>query len=616
MKPIVVDFETEPIQPRPHYPPRPVSVALWEPGRKPEFWAWGHPEGNNCTRDQIRRRLRSAWNDPRGLLFHAALFDLDVGETHLGLRLPPWHRIHDSAAALFLADPNAEALALKPAAEAYLGWPQEDQEPLKRWILAHVPEARRRPSQWEAWISRLPGTLAAGRALGDIRRTRALWERAYEPSEPYDRERRLIPVLLGMERRGVPVDVPGLERDAREGRRQLDAVDRWLRQRLRAPYLEPDKREQLADALEDAHLVDEWLMTAPSKRHPEGSRMTGWEALREVCKDRAVVDVLRYRGILRTQVRTFAEPWLAQARETGGRVYVRFNPVRAASAMRRKQVGARTGRLSSTPNLMNVSEAQPVLVRSEGAIARAEKRAETLLVPPRACRLLDIRSRVRAPRGRLLGDHDYNQQELRNLAHLAGGPLADAYRREPRTDAHGFVHGIVVPAIGRELSRRNVKAVDFGVLFGEGVGLLAQKLHCERALAQEIRAACKRALGAESLDRKLKAQGYCVTIGGRYCPVEPPSVVHGRLRTWEYKLLNTVIQGSAADQIKEAMIRVAEAYPEILLFSVHDELVWEVPSREARSLVAPIARIMEEAFILDVPVIADGKVGRTWRDCH
>ena len=614
--PITIDFETEPIHPRPHYPPRPVSVAIWEPGRKPEFWAWGHPTENNCTRERVAARLRDVWRSGRELLFHEAAFDLDVAEVHFGLALPPWHRIHDTIYQLFLADPNAEALGLKPASEKYLGWPQEDQEPLKRWIKANVPEMKGKRVGWEAYLCRLPGDMAADRAIGDVRRTRAFHELLYEPSEAYDRERRLLPVRLSMERRGIPVDVAGLEQDHWDGQRMLRRVDRWLRTTLRAPDLDIDKREQLADALEAVGCVDEWLMTAPTKTRPNGTRRTGWEALREVCKDRDLVDVLRYRGILRTQVKTFAEPWLKQARETDGRVFVRFNQVRSASASQRRQVGARTGRLSSTPNLMNVPEAQPILVRRESALTRAEKRGEALWVPLRATRVLDIRNRVRAPRGRLLGDHDYSQQELRILAHLAGGPLADAYRKDPYTDAHAFVHGVVLRSIERAISRRNVKAVNFGVLFGEGLDLLSRKLLVDRSTASRIRRICKGALGAQALDTELKTQQYCVTIGGRVCPVEPPTLVGGAMRTWDYKLINTVIQGSAGDQIKEAMIQVHEQYPDILLLSVHDEILWEAPSRDARALVQPIARIMEECMQLDVPVVAEGAVGRTWRTCH
>lgn len=622
--PIVVDFETEPIEPRPHYPPKPVSVAIWE-GRKPEFWAWGHPEGNTCTKGQARCRLREVWRSKRGLLFHHAAFDLDVAETHLGLRPPPWHRIHDTVVALFLADPNAEALSLKPAAEHYLGWPQEDQDPIREWILEHVPEARRRPSQWEAWISRLPGHLAAERALGDVRRTRALWELAYEPSEPYDRERRLIPVLLAMERRGVPVDARRLAEAHEAGTRGLEAVEKWLRRRLRAPdWANLQSAQDLADCMEKAparagrvprgtsdYLVDEWLET------PTGKRATGWEALREVCKDPVVPDVIHLRGMLQAQVRTFAGPWLEQARETGGRVYVRFNAVKSASATKRRQVGARTGRLSSEPNLMNVPEAQPRLCRTEREYRQAAKEGAALRCPIPEVVLPDLRLTVAAPRGMRMGGHDYSQQELRNLAHFADGGLADAYRRDPRTDAHGWMGDMLQAAMQRRYPKRIVKNVNFAILYGAGIDRLVSYTELDAAEVRKLRATAKRLLGATALDRSLQAAEQCVTWGGRICPKEPEKLIRGRLRDFGYKLINTLVQGSAADQIKEAIIRVDE-HPRIeaeLLLSVHDELLWLAPARIARSQVKPITEILE-GLPLSVPLVAEGKVGKTWRDVH
>ncbi|HUV39341.1 MAG TPA: hypothetical protein VMY39_06985, partial [Planctomycetota bacterium] len=228
-RPTVVDFETDPIAPRPTYPPRPVSVSVWEAGRKPEFWAWGHPSGNNCTKVQATDRLRDVWRGSAGVLCHEAKFDLDVAETHLGLAPPPWDRVHDTIPLLFLADPNAESLSLKPSAERYCDWAQDDQTELREWILSNVPEAKGKPTKWEAWIGRLPGDLAVKRATGDVRRTRALCDVFHVPSAAYDRERRLMPVLLRMERRGVPVDVAGLEADVAQGARCMARIDRWIR---------------------------------------------------------------------------------------------------------------------------------------------------------------------------------------------------------------------------------------------------------------------------------------------------------------------------------------------------------------------------------------------------
>lgn len=614
--PAVLDFETEAIAARPNYPPRPVSFALWDIGGKPEFWSWGHASQNNCTRAQAKRRLQDLWRSGHEVLMHEASFDMDVAEVHFGLPLLPWDRFHDTIFQIFLADPNAEAVDLKSSAERYLGYSQKDQDPLKAWILKHVPGAKKRPSKWAAHMSKLPSKMGAKRALGDVKRTRRLHSLFHQPSEAYDRERQLVAVKLSMERRGMPVDVRGLEKDFKQGTRDLAKIDRWVQKRLKAPDLSIDKREDLADALEDAEIVDEWLMTEPTKTHKEGQRMTGWRALQEVCNDLAVVDVLRYRGMLKAQTITFAKPWLEQARETDGIVYCRFNQVRTASVESRKQVGARTGRLSSTPNLMNVPNKAPMLVRSRGGVEKFKKRNEVLLVPIQGTELLDLRVRVRAQKGHLIGDHDVNQQELRMLAELGGGPLFEAFLANKYTDAHQFVADLVTKLIGKHIIRRDVKAVNFGVLYGEGLAKLARELGITEHEAGILRRACKIALGADTYDRTLKGQGYVDTIGGRHCPVEPPSWVKGEHRTWDYKLINTGLQGSAADQIKAAMIAIDAEYPGTLLFPVHDETVWTAPRKQAKEMVDPISRMIETCIPTRVPMVVAGNTGLTWREAH
>ncbi len=114
-KPTCVDFETHAIQGRPDYPPAPVGMAIKKWGRKGKYYAWGYPTGNNCTRDQAVAALRAVWQDD--LLFHHAKFDADVAEVHFGFDLPVWNKIHDTTFLLFLDDPHAKAVGLKPAAE-------------------------------------------------------------------------------------------------------------------------------------------------------------------------------------------------------------------------------------------------------------------------------------------------------------------------------------------------------------------------------------------------------------------------------------------------------------------------------------------------------------------
>jgi len=622
--PICIDTETEAIRERPRYPPRPVSVAIWEPGKRPEFWAFSHPEGNNCSREEVVRRLQGIWRGSRDLLFHEAKYDLDVIETHLHLPPPPWERIHDTVFQLFLADPNAPGLSLKPAAERVLDWPPEERDTLREWLLRHQKAVKKgtsppchandllRPSQAFGHVACAPADLVRPYAIGDVQRTRALHEALYSRvrGEAYDRERRVLLPLLRVERRGLPVDGEGLRADVLSGRKLWARVDDWIRARLDARDLDPGKPEALADALENAGLVDEWILTATDRRS------TSFRSLQEVCHDKPLVHTLKFRSMLRTQIRTFAEPWLKQA-QGGGRAYCSFNQVRRAEERRGgKSVGARTGRLSTFPNLQNVPDTQAPIASGDRAWRAIRHRGDALHVPIRGARLLDLRARIRAPRGMLLGDHDYAGQELRNLAHFTDGDLAKAYRESSKTDAHAWVASRVAPILGKLYPRRIIKNVNFGILYGEGLDHLSTVLNCSRDEASQIRKACRQILGAQSLDRELQTAGECVTWGGRLCPVEPTSFVRGELREWSYKLLNTLIQGSAGDQMKEAMIRVDED-PEIeaeMLLSVHDEILWQAPSRSARSQIGPIRAAME-SIELSVPLIAEGSVGRTWRDC-
>ncbi|NIQ99206.1 MAG: hypothetical protein GTN78_03260, partial [Gemmatimonadales bacterium] len=140
-----VDFETTAILPRPEYPPVPVGVAILVEGREPEYLAWGHPGKNNCERDFAIGRLAALWYKPEyRLIFHNAAFDLDVAETHLGLKMPPWQRFHDTQVMAFLVDPEHHTTRLKEIAAEYLGMAPEEQEDLFAWIRQHVPEARRK----------------------------------------------------------------------------------------------------------------------------------------------------------------------------------------------------------------------------------------------------------------------------------------------------------------------------------------------------------------------------------------------------------------------------------------------------------------------------------------
>ena len=123
-QPIVLDFESEAIARRPEYPPRPTSLAVLRPGGKREFYAWGHDSGNNCDKSKAQRVLKDIYCSGEPLLFQNSKFDTDVAAVHMGLPVPAWDRIHDTLYLLFLENPHAQSLSLKPSAERLLGMKQ------------------------------------------------------------------------------------------------------------------------------------------------------------------------------------------------------------------------------------------------------------------------------------------------------------------------------------------------------------------------------------------------------------------------------------------------------------------------------------------------------------
>jgi len=341
----------------------------------------------------------------------------------------------------------------------------------------------------------------------------------------------------------------------------------------------------------------DWLVTEKTQK-----RSTAIPALREVVLDPLLVDVLEFRSLLTNQLRTFARPWLAM----GGRVHCSWNQVRHHEAKR--AYGARTGRLSSNPNLQNVPRRMQKLRRTT--------KGEGLYVPIDGAEFIDLRAFVRAPRGTRIGDADYSQQELRVLAHFTGGPLQQAYIDNPRLDMHEYAQSLINGLLALRLSRDQSKGLGLGIIYGMGLPSLSQRVGTDTKTASTLRRTYKQQLGIEQLDRELRAARGCKTWGGRWYDVESPAFVDDEFRTFEYKLINTLVQGSSADVTKEAMIRYDGAKKDSeLLLTVHDELPLLAPTKAIRSELKILCEAME-SIELKVPLIADGKFGVTWREAH
>jgi DNA polymerase-1 len=265
------------------------------------------------------------------------------------------------------------------------------------------------------------------------------------------------------------------------------------------------------------------------------------------------------------------------------------------------QTGAITGRLSSSePNLQNI----PVRTELGRQIRRAfvpRSRAERLIVA------------------------DYSQVELRVLAHFSAD---DALRQafEEDRDIHAFVaaqvNGVDEADVTREM-RGNAKAVNFGIVYGQTAFGLAQTTGMSREEAQQFideyfaRYPKIRAFIDECVDNA-KRYGYAKTLLGRRRPIENIRSRNANLRNQAERLaVNTVVQGSAADIIKIAMVQLhqriaADGLPLRILLQVHDELVCEAPADEAESLAAVVSEQMGAAVDLSVPLKVDVAIGQNW----
>lgn len=634
----VVDFETHRIESRPAYPPEPVGVSVkLASDRKPRYLAWGHPVGNNTTRREATRFLEKVWRDDTPLVFHNAKFDLAVGSEKLGLPYPAWDRVHDTMFLAFLSNPHARKLDLKSLAADLLDEPPTERDELHDWIVANVWTSKKSgagsvvvsdrrpdgffkvpPSKAGAFIAYGPGSLVGRYADGDVTRTARLFRRLYDEirrrgmSPAYDRERRLVAALDRSERAGVSVRYRALKADLGRWERSLDEVDAWIRKRLRAPDVSIDSADELADAIENAGAVGEWVLT------PSGKRSTSKENLVESITDTALVEVLGYRGLLVNSLRNFGRPWLRMADASGGRIFTNWNQVRTP-----EEKGARTGRLSSNPNFQNISKKPPVIVTSLAEARRIRDGGDKAFAIPatlrkRICDLPYMRGYIAPRKGHVLINRDYSQQELRILGHYEDGVLLDAYVDDPTLDLHTFAQRLINEMLSANFPRKPIKNMGFGLIYGMGIAKLAVQMGVDFATAKTLKRAYLQIFpGLKRLIDHLMEAGRAGepihTWGGRAYYVEPPrySKKLRKLQTFEYKLLNVLIQGSAADCTKEAAIRVDEACRESrFLMTVHDELMLDAPAGAYKEEMARMRDAMESVEF-DVPMLSDGKWGRT-----
>jgi DNA polymerase I-like protein with 3'-5' exonuclease and polymerase domains len=501
---------------------------------------------------------------------------------------------------------------------------------LRDWILKNVPDATK--STWGAYISKAPANIVKPYAMGDTARTLPLWKKLIadiqkrQMVEAYVRERRLMPILLDTERKGIRVNLARLRKDALfyggkfvgkddDGHDVYEGgvigdIDNRIRKILNAPKLKVNKGAELAAALIKAKALGHIKKTAT------GKVSTAKDALLEGIEDERLLALLLYRGALATCVQTFMRVWLRQAEETGGTIHTSWNQVRQTDSGG-DLVGARTGRLSSTPNFQNIPTS-------------SSPNYERLINLLKKCKLLDklapfplMRSYLAPDEGGVFLNRDYSQQELRILGHYEGAVLMEQYNNDPWLDVHELAMKLINDMLGAKFIRRVVKDVGFGLIYGMGVPLLAKKTGQDLETSNLLRKSYLEIFpGLGELEKELKWRGRSNqpirTWGGREYLCEPPrfSKKFGRWQTFEYKLLNQLIQGSAADNTKQAAINYDE-HPKRdarFLLTVHDEFLSSTQTKE-RQKVKQQMLVLREAMHdvkFAVPMLSEGEWGTDW----
>lgn len=587
---IVLDFETKAIRAGAPLLPLPVGCAIMDPDRYPEghYFSWGHPGENNCTKEEFRDYLVTIW-DKEILTQNGATFDIPVAEHHFNL--PPRDPIltHDTLFASYLHNPHARSLSLKDLADDWLGIPPDEQQDLYDWIMANVPECRSR-SECGAYISEAPMSMVAPYAVGDCTRTLALWDYVHDKikdmEEPYRREIMLGPILADIQNGGIRCDLRRLAEDYLIAMRKMGELDSMIRAHLNAPALQVGSDNELGAALKIAGYSG-FQKTATGK---DSMNKLSLDAVLE--QDPELRSMLKSRSTYATLTSTFMWPWLQYAKDNGGRIHAGYNQVRNPEGF-----GTRTGRLSSSkPNFQNVPN-------NLGMDYWGEPFPE-------------MRSYLLPEEGHVWVCGDFKNQEPRLAAHFEDGAFCRAFNEDPLLDPYLFLCDVA----GMEHSRRKAaKGIYLGLLYAMGVAKLADKLDISEQEAATLRNIIKASIpDIVALDNDCKSRfrkGLPIrTLGGRYYFCEPPS--NGR--SWEYKALNTLIQGSAADQTKEAIIY---AYYELkrrcpgarLLGTVHDEYSVSCLPEQVEEVKAIMAE-SANALACDVPMLMDIAVGNTWAE--
>lgn len=542
----------------------------------------GHVGADQLPLEQVIKTIRPALENERiSKVGHNAKYDMAMLARH-GIHVRGLN--FDTMVAEFLIEPGSRTLGLKGLAWSRLGVEMTQIEELigkgkKQITMDQVPVEQ--AASYAAADADISLRLRA-RQEPELRE-KGLWKLFAEVEMP------LVPVLMGMEMTGVLIDVPYLHEMSGTLTQRLKGIEREI-YTLAGQDFNINSTQQLADVL----FGKLGLKATGRRKTSSGKESTAVDVLESLRGQHPVIELVLEQRQLSKLKGTYIDALPELVNAETGRVHTSFN-----------QAGAVTGRVSSSePNLQNIP------IRTD--LGRQVRRA--FIASP----------------GNVLMSADYSQVELRILAHLCGDPgLRNAFARgeDIHATTAAAIFGVPLVKVTSD-QRRIAKAVNFGLAYGQGAFGLAQTTGLSNADAQKFMAAYFERFAhvqqyVEETKHKAATLGYVETVMGRrrYFPILQSKERDARTqiarRAAERECINMPVQGSAADIMKVAMLRVhtnlkSQMSSVKMTLQVHDELVLEVPAREAKQAGELVREAMEGAFPMTVPLKVDVKTGRNW----
>ncbi|MBV6395362.1 MAG: DNA polymerase I [Anaerolineales bacterium] len=539
----------------------------------------GHSSGTNLPLEDVIEALRAPMTNPKiGKTAHHAKYDF-IMLAKLGLRVSPL--TCDTMLAEFIVDPASRNLGLKNLAFARLGDEMTHIEDL-------IGKGKKQISMAEVAIESAAAYAAADAEVtlrlapvmqAELRRIPGGERLLEEIDLP------LTPVLADMEMEGVMLDLPFLKTMSVELAKRLAEIEKQVYEMVGRAF-NINSTQQLSDVLFNKL----GLKADASWKTASGHYSTNASVLEALAGQHPVVDLILEQRELSKLKSTYLDALPEAADPATHRVHTSYS-----------QIGAVTGRLSSNnPNLQNIP------IRTE--LGRK------------------VRNAFIAPQGSALISIDYSQIELRIAAHMSGDESMQAAFRAGQ-DIHATtaaaIYNIPLEKVTRDM-RRHAKAINFGLIYGMSAFGLTRSTELTLAEAEDfVKAYFEKFPGVkrylDGIRKSAAADGYVETLLGRrrYFPALKSQMNKAMKNREEREAINAPIQGTAADIMKIAMLKIPHALAQAklngkMLLQVHDELVIECPQAELNETVRVVRQVMESAYPLNIPLETEARAGSNW----